>query len=481
MFVRVAAAGALFGGVALAGCFDLPADRDSFCQSEVCAVFVSSSLGDDDTADGTRERPFATLSQAVKSAAGAPVYACAETFQEAVAISGTAVVYGGRDCKNDWGQLDGTPTLVEAPVSAVALRIAAEAEVAMYDFALRAADAALDGGSSIAVIAGKDATLELTRCSIEAGAGAPGRSQQVAAPAEVGESGTDGASACATAEDVANGPVGAQNVCGADTSSGGKGGNGYVTKEKTRSGGGGAVGTDVSKNGGAGETDTTPCEAGGDGENGKDGGPGAGATGVGNIGSAFGFAGVAGVDGAPGTPGFGGGGGGGAKGGIGESLCPMTDAEVQLGSGATGGSGGAGGCGGKGGAGGGAGGASIGVVSIGANLVLTTVTIAVKSGGAGGSGAEGQSGGAGGPGGAGGIAEPAGLKAACAGGAGGSGGKGGPGGGGLGGHSIGIAHTGAAPDTGSVIIDVGAAGAGGPGAAGAGDGAAGLSANVQSF
>ena len=87
-----------------------------------------------------------------------------------------------------------------------------------------------------------------------------------------------------------------------------------------------------------------------------------------------------------------------------------------------------------------AGGSSLAIVSLGAKLTLTEVTLTTGKGGDGGKGASGQTGGASGLGSIGGAAGVGGGKAGCKGGDGGAGGNGGPGGGGRGGHSIGIAY-----------------------------------------
>ena len=73
------------------------------------------------------------------------------------------------------------------------------------------------------------------------------------------------------------------------------------------------------------------------------------------------------------------------------------------------------------------------------------------------------------------------LHVACGGGSGGAGGKGGSGGGGRGGHSIGIAHTGAAPEATRVTITVGAAGAGGTGTGPMTKAGPGVTGQVQAF
>src|SRR5690348_5093377 len=66
-----------------AGC--LPRDSSSPID-DACGVFVSSSLGVDDAGASSKAHPFKTLAAATLAAGKArkPVYACAETFTEAL-------------------------------------------------------------------------------------------------------------------------------------------------------------------------------------------------------------------------------------------------------------------------------------------------------------------------------------------------------------------------------------------------------------
>ncbi|WP_437709312.1 PGRS family protein [Sorangium sp. So ce448] len=456
--------------------------------ADECGVFVSAT-GDDVNA-ATKEAPVKTLSAALSLAEKNEtrrVYACAETFDEAVEVAGTVTIYGGLDCANGWGwvgrEKKTTLTAVAGKIPLVMRGGSAEATVRVEDVHVQARgigpeDAALAGASSIAAVA-DEASVELVRCVVEAGdaaAGAEGAPYEMSAMG--GAIGNSGNEAC-SAPIVVPG-ASPKNDCGtpedaSDDSSGGLGGVGAADV-----GGAGSKGTPGAKlNGGAGEEEApTVCSEGMSGENGTDGMPGAGASGLGEL-SASGYVGAAGRDGMKGGTAQGGGGGGGAKGGTGADKCPN---EASAG-GASGGSGGAGGCGGAGGRGGGAGGSSIALISLNAALSFEDVTLKTGRGGAGGKGGAGQEGGEGGAGGPGGkkIDGATSLNDACAGGSGGKGGPGGGGGGGRGGHALGIAYKGAAPPVQGATVELGEAGIGGLGASAEGEGAAGVKAEVQAF
>lgn len=462
-----------------AGCFGLDFDNASFCQTDTCGVFASSSMGDDDTGDGTREKPFKTLSRALSVAGRIPVYACGEAFEETLELNGIATLFGARDCKAGWEYNPDVPSTLAAGPGEIPLRIAEKAEVAVYDFTIRAAAGEAPGQSSIAVLAEEGAAVEMERCLIESGDGAPAVDEAAPAPASDGVAGTNGADACTGP--IAAGPAGAVSQCEGAASFGGKGGDGdgVGADQKpvdAQPGGPGSPGG--MPNGGDAESDAAQCAAGTDGAAGMDGAAGASATeSLGAIGPKNGFTGARGTSGKPGQPGQGGGGGGGAKGGAGDMLC----ADPKSAGGASGGSGGGGGCGGQGGRAGRAGGSSIGFVSLRAQIAFKEVTITTGAGGKGGDGADGQPGGQGAAGGLGGTPGATSLNAACNGGSGGAGGKGGPGGGGRGGHSIGIAYLGDAPPTDGATINVGAAAPGGVGAGSTGKAGDGVAVKVQLF
>jgi len=440
-----------------------------------CGVFVSASTGNDGNA-GSKEAPLATIGKALGAAKGKPIYLCAETFVEAVAVGGGALVFGGLDCAAEWLYSGPEkPTELTAGAGEIPLHVGGSNSIGIHDVVIRAADGGLPGQSSIAIVAESQAQVDLVRCSVEAGQGANGKDGDgLAGAAGAGQQGAPGAMACtASVVDGADGPI---HQCDKIDSVGGFGGLGA-----DGSAGNGTSGEPfASANLGAGEKLMKLCLDGTTGSAGAGGPAGEGGMSAGGIGPA-GFIGSAGKDGQAGKVGQGGGGGGGARGGGAAAQCPAWNLAAGNG-GASGGSGGSGGCGGKGGKGGMAAGASIAIVSLDAKLTFTDVKIVARSGGNGGNGGAGQPGGAGAPGGAGGTV-PGGvsLAPACAGGNGGNGGAGGRGGGGRGGHSIGIAYTGEAPGADGVTVTLGVPGAGGAGEGVAGTGADGAATSIQGF
>lgn len=442
---------------------------------DTCGVFVSSSLGEDGNA-GSQEKPVASIAKGVEIALakGKPLYLCGETFAEAVELAADLRVYGALDCANGWAYAGATRTQIAPSADVIPLRVSTQVAVELVDVDLRAADATVSGGSSIALFAESGAEVTLERCDLQAGKGAVGASPVPEGTGEPGTKGENGGNGCMGVVGILGGS-GGPGSCdpGAVDVAGGDGGNG----KQGAQGGFGSPGNSAEglfKGGTAGQAQAdgnpvTQCTAGGDGANGTAGEPGDGAmeAQLGTL-DASGFSGVAGGDGkTPGTPGAGGGGGGGA----------MHCADFS--SGPSGGGGGSGGCGGAAGKGGQGGGASIGIVSLGATFTFDTVMITTADGGRGGDGGAGQPGGAGGVGGTPGNGDATGI--ACAGGKGGDGGPGGRGGGGRGGPSIGIAHAGTAPDVTAVTIQIGNGGDGGNGDGATGNGASGAAAPVQSF
>jgi hypothetical protein len=436
--------------------------------SDKCGVFVATS--GKDANEGTKESPVATLAKAVELAAkkSGRVYVCAEMFEEALVLDAAVEMYGGLECEKAWAYVgDEKKTTLTAEANAIPLVMkSGVSDARIVDFAIHAADAVMEGGSSIAVLA-DGTTAEFVQCEFVAGngakgsAGAPGDSNGT--PANAGAAGNGGKNACSDL-DGTPGPDatlfgGAQvtNACGREVSVGGRGGDGDVLV-----GSGGAEGqAGTAGQAGKGEPSMGMWEcvvgsgAGNNGSSGEAGMPGLGATSTGAI-STSGYAGTSGTAGTPGKAGQGGGGGGGAKGGM---ICPGGVA----GSGASGGSGGSGGCSGLPGQGGGPGGASIALVSLQASVTLTDCTLTTGNGGDGGAGGDLQPGGSGGDPGKGGKGI-GGSNDACSGGQGGKGGNGGPGGGGLGGPSLGIAFQGNPPERqGKVVVTPGTPGAGGPG------------------
>ncbi|MGK4004218.1 hypothetical protein WMF31_16410 [Sorangium sp. So ce1036] len=462
--------------------------EDASAVSETCGVFARAGAKGTGEGEGTRERPYGSLQEAIEKAGaeGKRVYACAEAgeaFEESVRIEAGIEVIGGFACAG-WTLEEGSKSGIEGPADTVALTIGEGADGARVEgFAIRAADATQPGGSSIGV-AVADVEAELVAVEVTAGTGMEGARGTTpseapmagaAAPAEV--------SAACAAEETVLGGAGAVTSCEDGETAGGLGGTGGLVGMNEGNGQAGADGEPVPEEnptgrglGGIGETADLECEQGANGKSGAAGVPGTGGTGA-----TLELGGIAGGDGGRGTTGTrgqGGGGGGGAKAGL---FC-LDAAMVPIeGAGASGGGGGAGGCGGKGGGGGQAGGSSIGIVSLGNRLTLTGVTIAVGQGGKGGDGAAGQSGAAGGNGAAGGLASgTAPSKSGCDGGKGGAGGPGGAGGGGRGGYAVGIAYAVAPSEAPVVQYTAGTAGLGGAAGPGGAPESAGASGNEGS-
>lgn len=422
-----------------------------------CGVFVKAgSTG----GDGTKAKPFGSLTEAIAPAAASTkrVYICTDTLMEMdeVVVPAGFFLYGGLDCNNDWKYVGvDTKSPISAPPGKITLRLQAGAAVTeVHDIHVIAEAGNQPGQSSIAVLA--DAAHALfVGARIEARAaadGAEGEPYQTAAAS--GMNGSPGLMACSAATVLgAEGPL---NMCGAEMSVGGPGGGGAVAQGNP--GGSGLPGDDTNPNGGNGETNSQ-CTPGKAGVNGANGEAAVDMALLGEINAVDGYKGVPGVMGMPGKVGQGGGGGGGAKGGSSGNKC---DDPASAG-GASGGSGAAGGCGGDGGNGGSPGGSSIGIVSLASELSFMDTTITAGNGANGGLGGPGQDGGKGGLGGAGGT-KPGGagqLKNGCSGGVGGNGGKGGSGSRGSPGHSIGIAYLDPSPALAGVTIQIANPGEGG--------------------
>ena len=397
--------------------------------ADTCGVFVSSSLGDDDSGDGTKDAPYATI--VVAAATGNNVYACAETFDETagVALAGGQSLFGGLDCADGWKHGE-TKTALNGPVDTIALAVSGDGSCRVEDMAVTAANAEQEGGSSIAVLV-DGSTLAFARCDLTAGDAADGANGEGLAPdaALDGGDAEDGKNDAATCNMTGNpGAAGGTKTCAAIDVAGGMGGSAF-----TEPGGSGADGQPEALpggKGGDGQDPPTGCVTGGQGDGGAEGQPGASGAGLGTL-DASGYKGADGVGGTDGAPGQGGGGGG-------ASSCTGSNP-----TGPSGGGGGSGGCGGSAASAPTAGGSSIALASIGANVTLADSTLTSGLGGAGGNGAAGQNGGFGGNGG------DKGANGACDGGDGGLGGKGGPSGGAAGGHSVAVAYVGTVPTGGT--------------------------------
>jgi len=431
--------------------------------------------GNDDTADGSQAKPFATVTKALSAVAEqkrARIYVCAAEYSEPDTITPLdgSSIFGGFSC-------DGGAWAYDAPVKALltiespvaAIIDSAKRGVTLEDVRLDAADAPQNdtGASSFGLVVNASKAIALVRVELHAGKGGGGRPGVTpdVPMAPVSTSEQDGrAAVCAAVLVPPTAPLGgfaAVSKCG----TGGRGGIGYGTFD--HSGASGSPTTNLvsvpQPNGGAAITAADPAgiaaRPGGAGLDGAAGTFGNLAGAVGSFGPA-GYVGAAGGNGTNGGAGQGGGGGGASK----EFSAPGLTCDA-----AGGGAGGAGGCGGSGGAGGGGGGASVGMLSWNSDVTLDAVVLISMAGGAGGKGATGLAGGIGSEGGKGGVGNGNGaVLDGGHGGKGGNGGVGGPGAGGTGGPSLGLVYNGVKPiGVSGCVLTPGIGGAAGPGGLGA--------------
>ena len=198
------------GGGLPAGC--IPSEAGGPVDDS-CGVFVSSSLGDDGSGDGSKAAPYATLGKAVAEGA-AVIYACTDGFDESLTLTAGTSLFGGVDCQNGWSYVgDATKTALTAAADAIPLTLAAGNDTThVHDMDVTAASAAAPGGSSIAMVA-SGVTATIVGTSLTAGDGAAGTDATALAPDSQldGEQGKDGVNSLPAS-------------CGVDGHSGGAGG-----------------------------------------------------------------------------------------------------------------------------------------------------------------------------------------------------------------------------------------------------------------
>jgi len=369
---------------------------------EDVAVFVSASKGHT-TGDGTRNNPYETLPQAIagaKSAGKYFVFACAETYVDALDVESEVSVFGNFDC-NSWKPgSERAKVAVRTGVAVRAKGITAATRIEGFEFI--APEPVDPSASSVAMLAVDSPGLELVKVRIHAGAGANGTNgtegSQLQPPNPNGQKGL-GTEDCR----YYSGPE--LDECKARhlrTTPGGAGLPGY----SGAGGRGGAGGwytclscvenppfqdsctctVNTAPTAGYGPNDMAPGggyvddSAGGlSGGNGTDGTTGEGGGDIGTLTQDGTYIPSDGVNGTSGTGGQGGAGGGG------RTLAQPVDRSVFWMS-PTGNGGGAGGCPGLAGTAGKGGGASIGIVAIRSPFHLTEVVVEASNGGGGGKG-----------------------------------------------------------------------------------------------
>ena len=439
------------GGGGMGGCDSTKSPLDEPCLvSDDYAVFVAPT-GDDKNA-GSKDKPLASITKAVEVAANDKVVlVCSGIYDEHVAITAGAHIFGGFKC-TDWSA-DAAKPLFKPTSVGPALKIDTVADELLLDnLSFGVGDAVAAGETALTAIVNASSKITLRAVSLKAGKGKTGSNGTLTsftfpdkttfkgnAESSAGEGGASKTCMCQPGLSSIGG-VGGTPVAGGQNGSKGQPDNG------------GGLGGDPT--GG-------DCGAGGTGKKGADGAAQPAAAGAASLGtpSATGWQPSPGTDGATGTPGQGGGGG------------------ASLNASGHGGGGGCGGCGGTGGTGGKGGGGSIALLAFASPVVVEACTLSTTDAGNGGAGAEGQPGQKE----AGGGGNTIDSQNSCGGGAGGFGGDGADGGGGAGGVSAGIIWKGATAPTVSAdtTITIGKAGSKGVGGVpGGNDGIAGVAQKV---
>jgi hypothetical protein len=475
-----------------------PAD-DSCVIIEALGVFVSKKFGTPlpGGGSGTLAAPFASLQKGITEAKrlNKRVYACAETYDEAIKFENGVSVFGYFNCdKATWTVMQppaatdaGAPTAgmrarIASPTSPAATASNIVTDTVIESVDIIAPDATAPSGSSIGLAAQSSSKLTISHGKVHAGVAVKG--DDGVAGVQIPDSpGTRNGEAGYSPEwchlppgsCISGNPcvddtcvlhhsnrTGGTNACtgGQPAGAGGKGGSGghwtkdgsqlcgfvYVSSVLQHANAGGDLPASATTNTGGnnGEPYLSPASgqcapsptSGSGGGNGSSGTDGTSAT-AGTI-TPTGFDPGNGTAGTSGTPGQGGGGGGGSV-PLDYTHPYYTNGQDYWGS--SGSAGGAGGCAGLAGTPGKGGGASIAILLYDAPITLRACTIEASNGGAGGAGALGSDptppGEAGGHGGLSGEGQ--------VGARGGEGGRSGVSGSGAGGHSIGIAVHGTPP------------------------------------
>jgi hypothetical protein len=409
-----------------------------------------------DSADGSRARPFATLARAIYEAKMTQrnVFACQGTFKEDVVLVEGVSMLGGLDCSRPEWPMSDAMTRIESPRSPAVQATFIATPIRFEGFEVIAPEGKRSGESSIAFYTQGTPSITIVRSRLVAKNGANG-ADGVEPPAIVvsgnvnGEDGATSIDVCSSIYYLCPPPlpgsaVGGNVTCNGKADANIRGGNGGQPGlfRTFRNEQGTFVAVEVYQNNPA--NDSKP----GEGRNAYPGAPGrdgASATGFGTM-SVAGYTPKNGTAGTDGTNGSGG------SGGKGSWPRPTRSDTIYRGFGGAGG--GAGGCGGVAGTPGEGGGASIGLFATRSSAQLVAVEILTGNGGAGGRGTFGA---AATRGGAPGKADTLNVGAS-----GGNGGRAGTSGSGAGGPSIGIAYSGTTPTLVETKFSIGQGGAGVP-------------------
>lgn len=381
-----------------------PMQQESDGSTPLDGIFVSTSLGNDMTGDGSQKAPFLTLTKAlpIAKSKGKSVLACSETYTETLTLLDGVSIFADYDCTAGWASVKTKNAVLMSPTSPgiIAVNLTKGLTVGHLDVTVPASTGAA-APNSVGIFVSNSPLVAFDSLVVTTGDGWPGTDQ-----AEPTQLVTDGTA-------TATGRAAGTNGCGASGYSGGSGGGGgqygwtcqaspHTWKLTSMSSA--STGTVINP------------------VNGTDGTSSAGGTFTNDVNVLF-----APGNGTAGTNGVGGSGHDGFAGDniAGTSCAPLATGTTTT---TTGFGGGAGGCPGLAGLAGTGGGSSIGMIAFGA-VTVGNITFQLGSGGKGGKGTGGSSATNGGNGG-GTAGTPPGLS-----------------GSGAGGHSIGIAYKTTTPPT----------------------------------
>ncbi|RKG92884.1 DUF1565 domain-containing protein, partial [Corallococcus carmarthensis] len=169
--------------------------------------FVDPVGGRDDGYDGTREKPFQTLTRALREirdggTGRSIVYLGTGTYNEPAPVVDLPVsLYGGYTWRGNgnayWDRFKdgGGSTVFDGGTLAFTVRDVTDAGVLLEGLTIASADALTAGESSIALRVIRGSAVQLRRVIIEAGRGAPGENGAPGNPGPQGGAGLDGGSA----------------------------------------------------------------------------------------------------------------------------------------------------------------------------------------------------------------------------------------------------------------------------------------------
>ncbi|HYX93032.1 MAG TPA: hypothetical protein VE782_15805, partial [Myxococcaceae bacterium] len=157
-------------------------ERVSAADEIVVRVWVDKSKvvlvsgGGDDSNSGDFGTPVLTLAEAINKAAlkgpGAAVYAAAGTYFESITVPSGVAIYGGFDPITFNRDIDVFATILRG--GSVAVNVTSASGVILNGLTVESAAGSAAGESAVGVLISQAQDVEVSRCTIRAGDGAPG-------------------------------------------------------------------------------------------------------------------------------------------------------------------------------------------------------------------------------------------------------------------------------------------------------------------